>query len=103
MLLTNTIEEKSNKLIEVLLSSISPIVLMAGKILGIALTGLTIIGSWLLMAIVFVFLPSLLGIDIPLDADRRCRRSLVPRLLLRLLYFRVPALRSHFGGLGVSV
>jgi ABC-type Na+ efflux pump permease subunit len=68
MLLTNTIEEKSNKLIEVLLSSISPIVLMAGKILGIALTGLTIIGSWLLMAIVFfVFLPSLLGIDIPLD------------------------------------
>lgn len=68
MLLTNTIEEKSNKLIEVLLSSISPIVLMAGKILGIALTGLTIIGSWLLMAIAFfVFLPSLLGFDIPLD------------------------------------
>ena len=68
MLLTNTIEEKSNKLIEVLLSSISPLVLMAGKILGIALTGLTIIGSWLLMAIgFFVFLPSLLGINLPLD------------------------------------
>ncbi len=68
MLLTNTIEEKSNKLIEVLLSSISPIVLMAGKILGIALTGLTIIGSWLLMAIgFFIFLPSLLGFNIPLD------------------------------------
>lgn len=68
MLLTNTIEEKSNKLIEVLLSSISPIVLMAGKILGIALTGLTIIGSWLLMAIgFFVFLPKLIGLDIPLD------------------------------------
>ncbi len=68
MLLTNTIEEKSNKLIEVLLSSISPIVLMAGKILGIALTGLTIIGSWLLMAIgFFVFLPKLIGLDIPVD------------------------------------
>jgi ABC-2 type transport system permease protein len=68
MLLTNTIEEKSNKLIEVLLSSISPIVLMAGKILGIALTGLTIIGSWLLMAIgFFIFLPRLIGLDIPLD------------------------------------
>jgi len=68
MLLTNTIEEKSNKLIEVLLSSISPIVLMGGKILGIALTGLTIIGSWMLMAIVFFFfLPQLLGIELPFD------------------------------------
>jgi ABC-2 type transport system permease protein len=68
MLLTNTIEEKSNKLIEVLLSSISPIVLMAGKIIGIALTGLTIIGSWLLMAIAFfIFLPQLLGINLPVD------------------------------------
>lgn len=68
MLLTNTIEEKSNKLIEVLLSSISPLALMGGKILGIALTGLTIIGSWLLMAIAFfVFLPQLLGIELPFD------------------------------------
>src|SRR5690606_2270674 len=32
MLLTNTIEEKSNRLMEVLLSSISPRQLMAGKI-----------------------------------------------------------------------
>lgn len=68
MLLTNTIEEKSNKLIEVLLSSISPLVLMGGKILGIALTGLTIIGSWLLMALAFfIFLPQLLGIELPFD------------------------------------
>jgi ABC-2 type transport system permease protein len=68
MLLTNTIEEKSNKLIEVLLSSISPIVLMGGKILGIALTGLTIIGSWMLMAIAFFFLlPQLPGIELPFD------------------------------------
>src|SRR5262249_45613788 len=32
MLLTNTIEEKSNKLVEVLLSSLQPVDLMAGKI-----------------------------------------------------------------------
>lgn len=49
MLLTNTIEEKSNKLIEVLLSSISPLTLMAGKILGIAATGLALIFTWALM------------------------------------------------------
>ena len=32
MLLTNTIEEKSNRILEVLLSSVSPVQLMAGKI-----------------------------------------------------------------------
>ena len=47
MLLTNTVEEKSNRIIEVLLSSVSPTQLMHGKIYGIALTGLTVIGSWM--------------------------------------------------------
>lgn len=68
MLLTNTIEEKSNKLIEVLLSSISPLSLMAGKILGIAATGLAIILAWTVMAIgFFVVLPQLAGIELPID------------------------------------
>lgn len=49
MLLTNTIEEKSNRVIEVLLSSVSPAELLTGKIAGIAATGLTIVGSWALM------------------------------------------------------
>jgi ABC-2 type transport system permease protein len=47
MLLTNTVEEKSNRIIEVLLSSVSPLQLMGGKILGIAATGLTIVASWI--------------------------------------------------------
>ncbi|MFQ5505405.1 MAG: ABC transporter permease [Planctomycetota bacterium] len=47
MLLTNTIEEKSNRIIEVLLSSVSPLQLMSGKIAGLAFTGLTVVGSWL--------------------------------------------------------
>jgi len=50
-LMTNTIEEKSNKIMEVLLSSVSPIQLMAGKIVGIAGTGLTMVLSW----VVFFF------------------------------------------------
>lgn len=48
MLLTNTIEEKSNKIMEVLLSSVSPMQLMAGKIVGIAGTGLTMVLSWVI-------------------------------------------------------
>ncbi|MBK8098091.1 MAG: ABC transporter permease [Planctomycetes bacterium] len=54
MLLTNTVEEKSNRIIEVLLSSVSPGELMAGKIWGIGATGLTIIGSWALCGILGV-------------------------------------------------
>lgn len=47
MLLTNVIEEKSNRIIEVLLSSVTPGELMMGKLLGIAAVGLTMIGTWM--------------------------------------------------------
>jgi ABC-2 type transport system permease protein len=50
MLLNNTIEEKSNRIIEVLLSSVTPGELMMGKLAGIAGVGLTMIGSWILFA-----------------------------------------------------
>ncbi len=56
MLLTNTIEEKSNRVLEILLSSISPLQLMAGKIAGIALTGLTILSGWSASLLVVGFL-----------------------------------------------
>lgn len=62
MLLTNTIEEKSNRIIEVLLSSISPKQLMYGKIFGIAATGLTMIVSWIIFFFIAIkFGPALFG------------------------------------------
>ncbi|MDJ0840254.1 MAG: ABC transporter permease [Acidobacteriota bacterium] len=68
MLMTNTIEEKSNRLIEVLLSSMSPIQLMAGKMTGIAWTGLTMVGTWILCVIAgTAFLPGMLGLTLPFD------------------------------------
>ncbi len=48
MLLNNTIEEKSNRLIEVLLSSVSAGEFMIGKLLGIAAVGLTMVLAWTL-------------------------------------------------------
>ncbi len=51
MLLNNTIEEKSNRILEVLLSSVSPLQLMVGKVVGIAATGLTMIGTWVLFLV----------------------------------------------------
>lgn len=47
MLLTNTIEEKSNRVIEVLLSSVTPAEFVLGKLAGIAAVGLTMVAAWL--------------------------------------------------------
>jgi ABC-2 type transport system permease protein len=46
MLISNTIEEKASRVYEVLLSSVSPFQLMAGKILGICGVGLTLLTLW---------------------------------------------------------
>lgn len=55
-LLANTIEEKSNRIIEVLLASVTPNELMMGKLLGIGMAGLTTIGAWLLSFYLFITL-----------------------------------------------
>lgn len=47
MLLNNTTEEKQSRVIEVLLSSVTPTELMFGKLLGIAAVGLTMVGAWI--------------------------------------------------------
>jgi len=45
-MLSNIIEEKSSRIIEVLLSALSPFQLMAGKILGLVGIGLSVVGLW---------------------------------------------------------
>ncbi len=92
MLLTNTVEEKSNRIIEVLLSSVSPLQLMSGKIWGIAATGLTIVGSWVLCALLGVWLaPRLIsGFDFPLMevvGDPLYLASFVVYFLLGYLFY----------------
>jgi ABC-2 type transport system permease protein len=53
-LLSNTIEEKSNRIIEVLLASVTPSELMMGKLLGIGATGITTIVAWIVSFFVFL-------------------------------------------------
>ncbi len=45
-MISSVIEEKSSRVIEVLLSAVSPFELMAGKIIGLAGTGLTLVSLW---------------------------------------------------------
>ncbi len=55
MLLNNMIEEKSNRVVEVLLSSVTPNQLMMGKLIGIAGIGLTMIAAWIMSFIGIIF------------------------------------------------
>lgn len=55
MLLNSVIEEKSNRIIEVLLSSVTPGELMMGKLLGIASIGLTMLGVWIFSFVVVLW------------------------------------------------
>lgn len=54
MLLSSTIEEKSNRVIEVLLSSLRPAEFVLGKLAGIAAVGLTMVSAWLLSVLIIV-------------------------------------------------
>ncbi|HSG38201.1 MAG TPA: ABC transporter permease [Thermoanaerobaculia bacterium] len=45
--MTSVLEEKGSRVIEVLISSITPFELMMGKLLGVCLVGMTQIGIWL--------------------------------------------------------
>lgn len=54
-LLQSVTEEKENRVVEIVLSSVPPVPLMAGKIIGLGGAGLTQVGVWL--ATGFVILP----------------------------------------------
>jgi ABC-2 type transport system permease protein len=48
------IEEKTSRIVEVIISSVKPIQLMLGKIIGIALVGLTQFAVWILLTVAIV-------------------------------------------------
>lgn len=52
MLVRSVIEEKSNRIVEILVSSCSPTDLMAGKVLGLSGLGFTQMAFWALIAVV---------------------------------------------------
>jgi len=53
-LLQSVTEEKENRVVEIVLSSIPPLPLMGGKILGLGGAGLTQVGIWVMTALVVV-------------------------------------------------
>lgn len=47
-------EEKTNRIVEVIISSVKPFQLMMGKVVGVALVGLTQFVLWIILTLVFV-------------------------------------------------
>jgi ABC-2 type transport system permease protein len=65
-LLTQTIEEKSNRVIEVLLSAVSPLELMAGKILGQMAVSMLVLVLYILIGLALLSSFAMLGLLDPL-------------------------------------
>ena len=54
MVMRSVVEEKTNRIVEIIISSIKPFQLMLGKILSIALVGLTQFFLWIVLAILLL-------------------------------------------------
>jgi len=71
LVMRGVMEEKTNRISEIILSSAKPFQLMAGKIVGIGLVGLTQFALWILLGGFIYFLVGLFiggSVDVPTDA-----------------------------------
>lgn len=64
MVMRSVMEEKTNRIVEVMMSSVKPFDLMMGKIIGAGLVGLTQVVAWVVLSGAVSFLvPMVMGID----------------------------------------
>jgi ABC-2 type transport system permease protein len=54
MVMQGVMEEKQSRIVEVIISSVKPFELMMGKIVGIAMVGLTQLGIWIILGIAII-------------------------------------------------
>lgn len=71
MVMTSIIEEKNNRVLEIVVSSVKPSVLMAGKIIGVGLVALTQILIWAAIVLSFTVwaMPAIIGSLSGVDSD----------------------------------
>ena len=66
MIMRSVIEEKTNRIVEIIISSVKPFQLMLGKIIGTSLAGITQFAIWLVIGgVLFAIAPSLFQVDTP--------------------------------------
>lgn len=65
MIMRSVIEEKTSRIIEVIISSVKPIQLMLGKIFGTSLAGITQFAIWVIVGSIMIFvLSAIFGINL---------------------------------------
>lgn len=65
MIMRSVIEEKTSRIIEVIISSVKPIKLLLGKIIGTSLAGVTQFAAWVvLLGVLSAIIPLVFGVDI---------------------------------------
>ncbi|RDK84763.1 ABC transporter permease [Marinirhabdus gelatinilytica] len=65
MIMRSVIEEKTSRIIEVIISSVKPIKLLLGKIIGTSLAGVTQFAAWvILLGVLSAIVPVVFGIDL---------------------------------------
>jgi len=70
--MTGVVQEKTNRIVEVMISSVKPFELMMGKIIGIAMVGLTQFLMWVLLTGAIMFgLSSAFAKDIDMDSVKK--------------------------------
>ncbi len=70
-LMSGVVEEKANRVIEILVTSVKPLELLLGKVVGLGLLGLTQVLVWLMAIVLFVAfggeIDFLQGVTVPAD------------------------------------
>jgi len=84
-LMQAVVEEKENRTMEVLVTSVSPVQLIAGKVLGVVAIGLTQLAAWIVVGVLAVVAASVAGIAWFQNA------SLDGQLLLTTVAVAIPA------------
>ncbi|MBQ8773725.1 MAG: ABC transporter permease, partial [Muribaculaceae bacterium] len=64
MMMSSVVEDKTNRIVEVIVSSCRPMELMLGKIMGIALVGLTQIAIWAILITGITAFVGMFGFDV---------------------------------------
>lgn len=80
MIMRSVIEEKTSRIIEVIISSVKPIHLMLGKIIGTSLAGITQFAIWLILGSILMVVISLI-FNIDLSASQTPQQMLVSQAI----------------------
>ena len=96
MIMRSVIEEKTNRIIEIIISSVKPLRLMLGKIFGTTLVGITQVLMWLIIGgIMMTILTSIFGVSPSASVQMPNLETETTRMVSEILleFFKFPIMK----------